>query len=111
MNAVDSFRDTPLQCFANIRLDSGEPVFVSVARSGVMVKKSRVGFFGRKLFVSGSADHAIRTAEALSMSFPEQKTPIGLNSLILKAYCNAILHCRSADEAERVLNEAGRRFL
>ena len=35
---------------ATVRLDSGEPVTLSIAQSGVRVRKSRFGFFGPILY-------------------------------------------------------------
>jgi hypothetical protein len=35
---------------ATIKLDSGEPCIVSIAQSGVRVKKTRLGFFGAVLY-------------------------------------------------------------
>ena len=106
MTNLHSFKDG-LACFANIRMDNNEPVFISVARTGVLVKESRLGFFGRKLFASNSPEHVVKTAMTLAQNYPEQKTPSTMSDPILKTYCNAVLHCRSTDEVEEVLKRAG----
>src|SRR5271169_5701303 len=37
-------------CGATVRLETGEPCWLSIAQSGVMVKKSRFGLFGAVLY-------------------------------------------------------------
>lgn len=106
MTNLHSFKDG-LACFANIRMDNKAPVYVSVARTGVLIKQSRLGFLGRKLFASSSPEHAVKTAKTLAQSYPEQKTPSTMSDPILKTYCNAVLHCRSTDEVAEVLKRAG----
>jgi hypothetical protein len=43
---------------------------------------------------------------ALAYLFPERLFPNGITNLNLRAFFNAILHCRSAVEVSVILNEA-----
>ena len=50
MTEIHSFKDNNSTCYANIRMDNGDPCYVSVAQTGVLVKKSKIGMFGAKLY-------------------------------------------------------------
>ena len=43
MTSIHSYKDTSGQCWANIRMPNGDPVWISVANTGVIVKNSRIG--------------------------------------------------------------------
>jgi hypothetical protein len=62
MARLHSYADSRTGCYANIRMDNGDPCFISVAQSGVLVKKSRFGFMGAKLYQQ-VAYEAARTAK------------------------------------------------
>lgn len=68
-------------CFANIRTEDGEPIYISIAVSGVVVKKSTTGMFGKKLYVSKSADDAAKTARVLDEAFPNKVVPAEMTRL------------------------------
>jgi hypothetical protein len=93
-------------CGATIRLDSGEPCLVSCAKTGVRVKKSRLGFFGPVLYNEKNTYQAASTAKALSVLFPDNLLPSGLRNPVLRAFTNAILHCSTSAEVAITLNEA-----
>ena len=105
MATLHSFKDDSTACFANVRMDDGKPVYISVAQSGVIVKCSRLGLFGQKLFKSKNVEHAVKVASALEQTFPDYRTPALMSNLVLKAYCNAVLHCWSVDEVAKVMNQ------
>jgi hypothetical protein len=48
VTSLHSYKDSRIGCYANVRMDNGDPCFISVAQTGVLVKKSRVGLFGAK---------------------------------------------------------------
>ena len=50
---------------ATIRLDSGEPCLLSIAKSGVLVKRSRYGLLGATLYNETNVYKAAQTAMAL----------------------------------------------
>jgi hypothetical protein len=90
---------------ATIRLDSGEPCTVSIAQSGVRVKKSRFGLLGPVLYNEKNIYQAALTAEALSSLFPNNLLPPGINDPVLIAFANAIMHCSTCAEVAVTLNE------
>ncbi len=91
---------------ATIRLDSGEPCLISVAQSGVLVKKSRFGWLGPVLYNEKVVYQAALTAKALSFLFPDSLLPPGFRNPVLSAFANAVLHCPTCGEVAIVLNEA-----
>ena len=112
MSRIQSFKDSKENCYSNVRLDNGDPVFISVAQTGVLVKKSKLGFFGPKLYQSLTVYDAARTAQALHGLFPDYIGPDGMTNPTLRSFTNAILHCSTPAEVVNVLNtanEAGRR--
>jgi hypothetical protein len=101
-------------CGATMKLRSDEICMVSVARSGVLVKASRmgrfrrrsVGFFAAVLYNEKDVYKAARTALALDELFLEKRVPVAFRNPILSAYANAIWQCSSAAEVAVTLNEA-----
>jgi hypothetical protein len=102
-------------CGATIELESGEVVYVSIALTGVLVRKWDMkgglikslfsNFFGPKLYNERSVYKNAQTALALSLMYPEQAEPLHFKNPVLAAFSNAIWHCRSASEVCVVLNE------
>ena len=90
---------------ATIRLDSGEPCLVSVAQSGVRVRKSRFGFFGAILFedtnVTRAAKIAIKLADQFGNSFPAK-----INNPVLAAFANFLYNCKSCSTIAATLDAA-----
>jgi hypothetical protein len=89
-----------------MRLDSGEPCLISVAQTGVRVKKSRFGFFGALLYNETNVYQAARTGIALDELFPTDRLPVTIKSPVLRAFANAAWHCATAAEVAITLNRA-----
>ena len=94
------------RCRATFMLDSGEPCVLSVAQTGVRVRKSRYGFMGPILYDEKNVYLAAKTGMTLDALFPERKVPIPIANPVLGAFANAIWHCASAAEVARTLNKA-----
>ena len=92
--------------WTNIRMDNGDPCWISIAQTGILVKKSKLGLFGAMLYEEKNMYRAARTAEALSRLHTDDLTPTTMKNPVLKAITNAVLHCNSLGEVTRVLNEA-----
>ena len=91
---------------ATVRFPSGEPCMMSIAQSGIWVKKSRFGMFGALLYNEKNAFINAQRTGALAYLFPERRYPDGITSLNLRAFFNALLHCNDAAEASVTLNRA-----
>jgi hypothetical protein len=91
---------------ATIRLDGGEPCLISIAQTGVRVKKSRYGWFGPILYNERNVYKAASTAMALSFLYRENQLPAGFTDPVLRSFTNAVLHCSTCAEVAVILNEA-----
>lgn len=92
--------------WANIRMDNGDPCWVGIAQTGILVKKSKMGIFGAKLFEEKDIYKAAKTAQILSKKNQDNLTPEEMWNPVLKSIVNTILHCSNLAEVTRVLNEA-----
>ena len=107
MTELIRFLDTDTKGrWANIRMDNGDPCWIGIAQSGVLVKKSKIGLFGAKLYEEKNIHKAARTAMALCEQYPDDLTPDDMDNLTLRSIVNAVLHCSDLEEATRVLNNA-----
>ena len=106
MSGLYSFRDKGAECHANVRMDNGDPVFIRVAQTGVVVKKSISGLMGLQLYKSQTMDEAATTAKALAQLFPKYVAPPWIINPVLKSFINAALHCSSTAEVIDVFRAA-----
>lgn len=106
MTELHHYKDGPKACYANIRMDNGDPCFISVAQTGILVKKSKTGMFGAKLYEVKNVHEAAMAAKAVQYLYPERLTPPDIKNLALNAFTNAVLHCSTLAEVTRVLNSA-----
>jgi hypothetical protein len=103
-------------CGATIKLDNGEIVYVSIAKTGVLVRywdmsggliKTLLNhFLGPKLYNQSNVYKNAQATLALRMMYPEQSPELQFQNPALAAFANAIWHCASAAEVCIVLNEA-----
>ena len=106
MAQLHSYKDGPRARFANVRMENGDPCFISVAQAGVLVKKSKRGLLGAKLYEEKNVYDAATTAKALQYLYGELLIPQDMTNPVLAAFTNAALHCASLAEVARVLNQA-----
>jgi hypothetical protein len=106
MTQLHSYQDSRTGCYANVRMDNGDPCFIGVAQTGVLVKKSRIGFFGAKLYEQTRVYEAAMTAKALAYLLPGNLAPDDMTNPVLKAFTNAVLHCSTLAEVVRMMNSA-----
>ena len=106
MTTVAHFSDTRVTRYANIRMPNGDPCYISIAQSGILVKRSRLGIFGAKLYEEKNAYHGAMTAKALAYLYPDRITPEGMTNPILVAFTNSVLHCPTTGDVAVVLNTA-----
>lgn len=108
MTKIHSYQDGNYTSYANIRMDNGDPVYISVSPAGVIIKKSIVGLFGAKLFVSRDDYHAVKVAEILDEKIDDKIIPenYSFNNLVLKSFVKACLSCNTIAEFTILINEA-----
>jgi len=102
------YRDTAYQCWARLDLANGDPIYISVARSGVVIKRSNFGLFGQELYRS-NIHGAILKAQAIDAETENYSTPEDMTNPALRAFTQASLDARSAAELASRLNGASKR--
>lgn len=103
------FSSETMGCGATIRLDSGEEIMVSIAKVSVRVRSTKGflrSFFGATLYEEKNVYKNVQTGLSLRLSYPNQAAELDFQNPILKAFSNAIWHCKTAAEVCVVLNEA-----
>ena len=111
MSKLGHYKSTGIREFSNIEMDNGELCFISVAQTGVFVKKTKKGFFGSlggKKIYTGDIHKTAETAQRLSERYSTNLCPSDIENAVLRVFTNAGLHCQSSDEFERILNDDSR---
>ncbi len=90
-------------CSATIELDNGDVVYVSIAQTGVLVRRWNMNggliksllsnFFSPRLYSESSVCKNAQMARALSLIYPEQASPLSFKNPVLAAFSNAIWRC------------------
>lgn len=106
LTKLRQFKDDKSGCWASVILASGEPCWISVARTSIVVKRSLLGLFGAQLYKEKDTHKNAMTAKALAYILPARRVPPGLSNPILSSFTNAALHCVNSAELCRLLNEA-----
>lgn len=108
MSRINHFSETKQFCLSNITLLNGDPLIICVTPSKVVIQKSRLGWWGRKLYEEKDMHRVAMTARNLP-SGQECFLPAGMQDSLLCAFTNAALNCRSAEDFENELKEAAAR--
>ncbi len=85
MASLKSYTDSKTGCFANLRMSNGDPVYISVAQTGVLVKKSKLGLLGPILYHEKRVHEGAMTAKALAFLYPGILAPVEMTHPILRA--------------------------
>ena len=102
MGKLIRFQDDQHGCFARVDWENGEPAFISIAQSGVLVKRSRMGFFGTKLYDERSIHDCVAMSRVLDDQVLKEESlislPNNLTSPILQSFTRLALETGSAAE-------------
>ena len=91
--------------WSKVRMNSGEPCWISISRQGVLIKKSKMGFFGKKIADLKPIEEVYARLGTLDKMFPKKLTPDDMNSLILKYFTNAALNCSDLQDFKNKLDK------
>lgn len=105
MSRVVRFRDNGRECWARVDLTNGDPIWISVAQSSVVIKKSRMGLLGATLYKEESLMHSSVVATNLEFMIDTNETNSGF-SIALRPFVKAALKANSAAELCSVLRQA-----
>jgi hypothetical protein len=92
-----------LGCWSLVEMDTGENCWISIARTGLVIKESRIGFFGRVVFRVDDVDDLARLAVSLSEMQYEDLTPDDMTNPVLKLITNEVLHLGALSDIPVIL--------
>jgi tetratricopeptide (TPR) repeat protein len=110
LGALLRFADGGGQCWARVQTESGEPIYISVARTGILVKRSRLGIFGTTIYAECTVVNLGETAHALQCELTADKTPDEMTNPVLKVFTQAALESRDAAELAARIGRARARI-
>jgi hypothetical protein len=87
-----------LGCWSRVNMDSGENCYISIARTGLLIKESKLGILGKIVFRVDDVDALARLAMSLSEIQYEDLTPPDMTNPVLKVITNEILHLGALDD-------------
>jgi len=106
MNKLLRFGDSPTQCWSQVLTTSGETVWIGIAQTGILIKKSKWGVFGTKLFEETNPVKAGRIARRLSMNIQNDSIPQGMSNIVLISLTLNAMQCPTAADFVARLNSA-----
>ncbi len=84
--------------WARIIMSDEQPCFIAVGPRSLVLKRSKTGIVGPRLFEIRRLQHLEKIAASLNQQFPKDLTPAGMTNSLLRPIVNAVLHCRDLDE-------------
>ncbi len=75
MGILKKFKDSTFQCWSRVDLPNGDPIWISIAQTGVLIKKSKLGLKGEVLYQSKDIELISRLGHRLRLSLNEFDTP------------------------------------
>lgn len=106
MSSVEAFVDNGTQCWSRLKLGNGDPCWISVAQTGVIVQRSRLGLLGAVLYKEVDVFKAAMTAKALRYVLPTNLLPDGFKNPVLAAFTNSALAAATSEEVARMMGSA-----
>ena len=107
MSRLDDFVDNPRKaCWSRVILDSGEPIWISIAQTGVLIKRSKLGLFGATLFRESEILKCADVGDALHREFDDCTVPDGMTNPALRVFTQAALNSKSTLELCGKLDKA-----
>ena len=93
-------------CWSSVLLDSGEPIWISIAQNGIMVKQSRLGILGTKLFHETNMSRCVDVADALHRMIDSYTTPDGLQNPVFRVFTQTALNSRTSKDFATFVSNA-----
>lgn len=104
MNEVVRFLDNRVNCWSRVNLLNGDPIWISIAQSGVVVRRSRLGLAGWILYKEANAHRVTQTVQAIEKKIGTASCPQGMHSRFLRGFTSAAIASDSAASLTQLLN-------
>jgi hypothetical protein len=92
------FIDSARGCWSRVDLLDGSPLYISAAKTGVLVKISRLGVFGPKLFKEEDVDRLARMCETINSQILSYSTPDSMKNPVLRLFTQIALDSASPSD-------------
>lgn len=110
MGCLVRYQDDTSGCWSRVNWENGEPAFVSISQEGVLVKRSRLGFLGTKLYVERDIHQCVAMSRVLDEHILNSSSlgliPDGLTGAVLVSFTRLAIETKSASEFCMRLGEA-----
>ncbi len=87
--------DGMLTRYAVLETPMGDPIWISIARTGIVVKRSAMGFLGQVIF-QGTPEESARKTQQLDEVFGGVQLPTSVNNPVLRVWIQAAICMRDA---------------
>jgi len=116
MTKVINFSHPPkFGTYCNIEMDNGDPCWISISQKGLVIKKSKLGIFGKVIFekifyankkMDGFEMSRLPFFQSLKNKFENSTLkPSDMMYLPLDIIVNAVLHCSSINDIKSMMLE------
>jgi len=98
MGKLIRFKDTNVQCWSRVDCSNGDPIYISIARSSVKIKKSNLGIMGAMLYIEKDMDKVTKLGVQLMSTLNEFNTPENMENIPLKVFTQLALESETIEE-------------
>ncbi len=91
-------------CWSRVDCENGDPIWISIAQTGIIVKKSRLGWMGAQLFYEKDLYKIGQICENLNLLVQRYNLPLDMNNPVLRLFTQICLNCSTALEICNTLN-------
>jgi hypothetical protein len=110
MAKLVKFMDGKFSCWSRVDLDNSDPIWISVSHTEVMVKKSRWGILGEKLYKANAYESNLTASALLTIYWDdgikeEYEVINNMTNILLSAFTLAAMVSKSATDLSNRLNK------
>jgi len=104
MATLIRYMDSSMGCWSRVDCENGDPIWISIAQTGIVVKKSKLGWMGAQLFYEKDLYKIGQICTNLSNFVNTYNLPSDIHNPVLKLFTQLCLNCNSALEICTLLN-------
>lgn len=104
MATLIRYMDSSMGCWSRVDCENGDPIWIGIAQTGILVKKSKLGFMGAQLFHEQDLHKIGEICNKLSLLIEQDNLPPDIQNPVLRLFTQICLNCSSALEVCNVLN-------
>lgn len=98
MSKLLRYEDNGKACWSRVDLSNGDPIWIGIAKTGAIVKRSRMGLMGTVLLKESDMHELTIIYEAICKQTLEYRTPSNMTHPMLRALTQVSLEVDSATQ-------------